>query len=400
MLSRLVWSLASAGLALASTCTLTPTGSDDAPQIIQAFKTCGQNGVITFPANQTFNIKQVMNTTGLKNTQINIYGTLLWDTNITYWLENSLPVGYQNQSTAWVFGGHNLVVNGAGTGTLDGNGQAWYNFVDGVSNYPGRPHQITIVNTTDSVFTGLRFVQSQMWTMTVAWSKNVLLQDIYVNSTSSNGVRYLYPARNTDGANTLASDNVVFKRWTIQNGDDSIAIKANSTNILIQDSVFYKGLGVAIGSIGQYAGQYETVSNVLAKNITGYGIRYAGYLKTWTGIQQGYPPNGGGAFEDFTISNLQDQPAYVTQCTSFSGATGGCDTSTLQISNVQWVNMTGTVTSSSYVAKIQCSALVPCTGLEISGMNLTYANASTSTSPGPTLYSCSNVENPIGFTCS
>lgn len=33
----------------------------------------------------------------------------------------------------------------------------------GVSNYPGRPHALTIWETRDSVFEGLRFVQSQMW---------------------------------------------------------------------------------------------------------------------------------------------------------------------------------------------------------------------------------------------
>ena len=35
----------------------------------------------------------------------------------------------------------------------------------------------------------------------------------------------------TDGANTVYADNIVFNRWSITNGDDAIAIKANSTNI-------------------------------------------------------------------------------------------------------------------------------------------------------------------------
>lgn len=41
----------------------------------------------------------------------------------------------------------------------------------------------------------------------------------------------------------------------MDNGDDSIAMKANSTNILIENCDFYTGLGIAIGSIGQY-GKY------------------------------------------------------------------------------------------------------------------------------------------------
>ena len=102
------------------------------------------------------------------------------------------------------------------------------------------------------------------------------------------------PARNTDGANTMFSDRITFRRWTIENGDDCIAAKANSTNILIEYATFYKGQGVAIGSVGQYHNQFEIVENVTARNIVAYGSRYIARIKTWTGEQNGWPPNGGG----------------------------------------------------------------------------------------------------------
>ena len=47
-----------------------------------------------------------------------------------------MPIGYQNQSTVWYLGGDNITFEGFGTGTFDGNGQAWYDFVKGTSNYP------------------------------------------------------------------------------------------------------------------------------------------------------------------------------------------------------------------------------------------------------------------------
>lgn len=47
-----------------------------------------------------------------------------------------MPIGYQNQSTVWYLGGDNISFNGHGTGTLDGNGQVWYDYVNGISNYP------------------------------------------------------------------------------------------------------------------------------------------------------------------------------------------------------------------------------------------------------------------------
>lgn len=71
--------------------------------------------------------------------------------------------------------------------------------------------------------------------------------------------------------------------------------------------------------LGQYNGIYEYIENVFARNITCIGTRYAAYIKTWTGIQQNYPPNGGGGgtgvvrnisefpFTKYFISRAEDQ---------------------------------------------------------------------------------------------
>ncbi|KAH8810842.1 glycoside hydrolase family 28 protein [Xylogone sp. PMI_703] len=378
-----------------------PHSQDDAPEILEAFKRCGHGGNIVF-LNQTYNVNSVMNTTGLKDCEIDLHGTLLWGTNITYWLNHSLPIGYQNQSSAWFLGGDNIKFRGYGYGTLDGNGQTWYDFVKGASNYPNRPHALTIWKTTNSLFEGLRFVQSQMWTMTVIHSKHVLLQDIYVNSTSLDHE----PARNTDGADTMFSDDITFNRWTVANGDDCIALKANSTNISITNSVFYRGLGVAIGSIGQYNGVFETVENVYVNNITSYGTRYAAYIKTWTGQVVGVPPNGGGGglgytrnltFTNFKMHNTTETGVfYITQCTTFSGVAGDCNTSLFNIRDVKFANITGDV-GTSYIASMQCSAASPCTGIDIEDINLTNVAL---VPPGPAdKFQCKNVENTIGFSC-
>lgn len=36
-----------------------------------------------------------------------------------------IRTGYLNMTTAWMFGGDNIVFDGHGTGTFDGNGQLW-----------------------------------------------------------------------------------------------------------------------------------------------------------------------------------------------------------------------------------------------------------------------------------
>ncbi|KAG9882900.1 pectin lyase-like protein, partial [Aureobasidium melanogenum] len=348
----------------------------------------------------TYNIASVLETTGLKNVDIELHGTLSWDnSNISYWLNNSLPVGYQNQSTAWRLGGDSITFQGNGSGTFNGNGDVWYRFVNGQSNYPRRPHQLTITETTNSTFEGLIFLQSQMWTMTVIHSADVLLQDIYVNNTSKTGA----PTVNTDGCDTIYANNITFRRWIIDNGDDAISPKANSTNILIEDSEFYRGSGIALGSIGQSDGQFETIENVTCRNITSYNTKNGAYIKTWTGIAKGLPPNGGGGglgyaqnltFENFTLFNVQ-KAFTITQCTNFEGNQGDCDTSKFNIRDVFLSNFTGTVRG-DIVSTMQCSAAAPCRNIQLS--NVVLENSSNNTTPRQ--YQCDSVKQMVGFNCT
>ncbi|KAJ7193822.1 pectin lyase-like protein, partial [Mycena pura] len=377
------------------TCTVHPSRNftDDSPAIVDAFSLCGQGGRIEF-LNETYWIEKVMNTTGLNDVVIDLRGTLLWSAaNISYWLANSLPLGFQNQSSAWFLGGNNIVFDGHGYGTFNGNGQIWYDFAKGASNLAGRPHALTIWDTHHSIFTGIRFVQSQMWTMTLASSSYVDMVDIFVSSTSNDSQSTL----NTDGADTLDSHHINFRRWEVHNGDDSIAMKRNSSDILIEDSAFYTGTGVAIGSTGQFPGQFEVIERVLTRNCSFIGTTFVGYIKTWTGVEKGFPPNGGGGgtgvWTDSTFSNIRTQVAQITQCTSFEGDVGDCDTSTMQISNITWSRLHGSLLVST-IASLSCSGAAPCQDLRILDSNFTFA---TNTTVGT--YSCHAVASTEGFTC-
>ncbi|RHZ58010.1 putative exo-polygalacturonase [Aspergillus thermomutatus] len=383
------------------TCTVKAGGSesiDDTPAILKAFHECGKGGRIVFQ-NATYHVNSVMNTTGLQNCDIDLFGTLLWGTNITYWLSHSLDVGYQNQSTAWVIGGNNVRFNGHGYGTLNGNGQVWYDYVKSVSNYPRRPHALTVSRTSNSVFQGLRFLQSQMWTLSVINSHHTLFDSIYVNSTTTNG----NSAHNTDGADTIYSSHITFNNWTVDNGDDSISAKANSTDILITNSAFYRGLGIAIGSIGQYKDVFETVERVRAENITYHGTLHSIYFKTWTGEQVNYPPNGGGGglgyASDISGSNLYAYnlrgPAFsISQCTSFSGAAGNCTSSKFQIWGLRIADIAGS-SNTDVVGSFQCSAVKPCKNIEIVNVNLQAPNGTMADE-----YLCGHVEGTRGFNCT
>jgi galacturan 1,4-alpha-galacturonidase len=86
---------------------------------------------------------------------------------------------------------------------------------------------------------------------------------------------------------------------------------------------------------------------------------------------------------------------YITQCTTFSGVAGDCNTSLFNIHDVKVTNITGYV-GTSYIASMQCSADSPCTGIEIEDVNVHHL---TPTGALDTLYTCKNVEDTIGFSC-
>jgi len=378
-------------------CVLTPEpgGRDDSPSILTAFELCKNDTRVIFE-NKTFHIEKVMITHGLHNVTVDVQGTLLWGTNLQYWINNSVPLGYQNQTVAWDFGGTDITWLGHGFGTFDGNGQLWYDLANGTSNMHGRPINLVVRGSENFRMSGMRFVQSQFWSLAVHSSRNLLFEDIYVNSTSSTSA----PTQNTDGIDTFYTDNITLTRWDVTNGDDAVAPKANTSNLLIQDSIFRDGDSVAIGSIGQYPGVYEFIANVTAERIICERCEFAGYVKTWTGVEQGVPPNGGGGgigfvtnivFRDFVVSDLRSGLASITQCNSYIGATGECDTSTFQLSNISWVNMTGTV-STDVLAALQCSGAAPCTGIVIEGVDGVRTN-------GARNVTCSNIDL-VGIDCT
>ncbi|KAH7311497.1 exo-rhamnogalacturonase B [Stachybotrys elegans] len=380
-----------------------PQGGNDGPAIERALTgDCRTNSLVVL-AGDVYHIETPMNTTTLDNVIIHQYGRLLWSPDIDYWLTVTMPVEFQNQSTVWYFGGDNILWDGHGFGTLDGNGQVWYDWAHGRGNLPHRPMNINYRGFNNSIVRNMRYVQSQMWTMAVTYSRNLLFSDIYVNNTSSSEHNTL----NTDGVDTVYSDNITFNRWTVTNGDDHIALKGNSSNIFVYDSVFYDGQGVAIGSMGQFDGKWEYIENFYARNITLYNTAHVSYLKTWSGDAKGYPPNGGGGgrgharnivMEDIKIYGSRQRPFFSWQCEHYEGDMGkNCNSSEFKMSDVVWRNVSGTAKLSvDHVGHFQCSAAAG--GCN----NFTVENIEIRREGKEELFEnwyCENVFENNGFTC-
>jgi hypothetical protein len=184
----------------------------------------------------------------------------------------------------------------------------------------------------------------------------------------------------------MDASNIKLTNMYYQGGDDCIAIKPRSYNIYVQNITCHGGNGIAIGSLGQYLEDSSAI-NITVKdaNILTYNadMHNSAYIKTWIGFlapQSGYEsaglPRGGGwgvvkniLFENFRIRGAAIGP-NINQDSGNNGSYGG--TSKMQISDVVFKNFEGYMEGAkgNRTAVVSCSAVHPCYGISLEGMEL------------------------------
>lgn len=107
-------------------CTVHANGNqtDDVPNILKAFATCGQGGDIVFPENEDYYIATRLHPT-VNNVRIHWHGQWTFSPNLTYWRQNSYPVFFQNHAAGFILSGDGIWINGYSTGGIFGNGNIW-----------------------------------------------------------------------------------------------------------------------------------------------------------------------------------------------------------------------------------------------------------------------------------
>ncbi|OKL59010.1 hypothetical protein UA08_05677 [Talaromyces atroroseus] len=383
---------------------------DDSPSIRQAFDLCGINGTVIF-TNNTFSINSALNTTNLLNCDVSLRGQLKFSTNVPYWRSHGFSVIYQNQTTAWLFGGTNVTLRGEEGGWINGNGQTWYTENRNASNQPGRPITLTFYNSTNLWVDGLTIIQPQFWATFVWQSTNVSITNLFVNATSDDE----WGTMNTDGYDSWRSSNLLVENATITNGDDCVAAKGNTTNLLARNITCNRSTGVTIGSIGQYPDWPDYVQNVTFDNVRLFNSEDGAYIKTWPGVSVDEDGNGdtggggGGLVKNVTFSNFEltnvGLPIQISQCI-YTTAVGICNTSRLQVEDVSFVNFTGTSTF-NVAASLYCSPEVPCPGIKFDNVSLQSVNRTLglplwNTTLQDEVYQCAHIasQNASGIPCN
>ncbi|MGB0064952.1 MAG: glycoside hydrolase family 28 protein [Terracidiphilus sp.] len=168
----------------------------------------------------------------------------------------------------------------AGEGTIDGNGESWWQMARTVhdAGVMGNPHprpRLVVFDHCKHVrVDGVTIQNSPMWQLVPYYSDDVLIRN----------VRILAPQHspNTDAVDPFSSSNVRIDHLYADVGDDNIAIKSGAINspgndepahdITIRDCTFLHGHGLSIGS--EIAGGAH---NIVAERIhfegTDNGIR-------------------------------------------------------------------------------------------------------------------------------
>lgn len=296
---------------------------DDAPAILAAFESCNGGGTVVL--DQSYTIASPLDLTFLAHVDVALSGTVRFGNTVDYWSENSFKYNFQNMSGYWQFGGEDVNIYGGGVGVLDGNGQPFW---DQFAETPGmkRPIVMVLDGVRGGTITGLRMVDSPNWFNFIANSSDIFISDMVIEART----RSENPVKNSDGWDTYRSDHVVIQDSYVDNTDDCVSFKPNSTDVVVQGLRCNGSHGISVGSLGQYADLFDVVENIYVYDNFMSNASDAARIKVWPGIDTDFQPGlggGGGAgyvrnvtYERYESDN-NDWAIEVNQCYGQSNQT-------------------------------------------------------------------------------
>ncbi|KAL5400076.1 hypothetical protein PMIN02_000192 [Paraphaeosphaeria minitans] len=266
-----------------------------------------------------------------------------------------------------------------GSGVTNCNGQAWWDGFSGAEipdpkNKYFRPILVLTDNATNIEVSGLHLKDSPCWTTFFVRSKNVVFDDVYIDAVSTNASTL---PKNTDGFYSLNVDGLTVTNTRVNVGDDCFSPKPNTTSIFVKNLWCNGTHGVSMGSIGQYPGVKDYISNAWIENVTQLNGQNGARLK------------------DIRIENTH-APVVLNQCYfNVNEMTCAAYLSKVNITNVIFLNVSGTRSGKNgkVVADHTCSPGATCNGIHLEDINLT------SPAGSPSQIVCDNIQGDIGVDC-
>lgn len=196
-------------------------------------------------------------------------------------------------------GAHDVTISGSGT--IDGQGQTWWETFRTNQDMPHRPYLIKFSDCTRLTVSGVKLINSPMFHLVPQNCTDVTIQGITIHSPED--------APNTDGIDP-SGWNFLIRDCHIDTGDDNIAIKPvrnsrnpGNKNMVVTNCTFVHGHGMSIG--GGTAGGLE--------NLT---VTTCTFDQTERAIRIKTPRGNGGlvshcVYENLKISNVKKSPISI-----------------------------------------------------------------------------------------
>ncbi|KAK6937352.1 Glycoside hydrolase, family 28 [Dillenia turbinata] len=273
-----------------------------------------------------------------------------------------------------------------GEGSLDGQGQEIWKLPEPCgsgNNCALLPPNVKLNNVKNAVVEKITSLNSKGFHFFITNSENIEVHDVKIQAPGD--------SKNTDGIHLSHSKSINVTNSNIATGDDCIGMLQGLTNVSISGITCGPGHGISIGSLGKYADEKE-VRGIVVDNCKFVGTTNGVRIKTW-------PDSTPNAASDITFKNLVmdkvQNPIIIDQ--QYGGKRGFRKTrigvmiwqpSQVKISNVHYKNITGTSATEAGISFL-CSEAVPCEGIELSDINLSYAGLKQNL---PFVSSCSNVK--------
>ena len=298
-------------------------------------------------------------------------------------------VGTQLACSSW-----DRVTNASidGGGTVDGNGDAWWNFEKYYGAAFQRPHTIFAYYTRDIVIRDVTLIRSPWWTVHILASKRVLIDNIVIDAARGLDVynSSVYPTQNIDGIDISSSQDVTVQNSYLSPTDDCVVIydlhpnEMHAKNITIQNTTCRTPFSIGNGD----PGKREDITDVTFKNCSVIGgltpndQRFKPrWWQTALRIKSGRGCNSSLTrivFTDIVVENVDlvfdIQARYACQncsgtqnyedCANSLGVVAGI---TPIIDGVVFENVRGTAWRSGW---LRCLPEAPCTNISFAGIGV------------------------------
>ena len=228
-------------------------------------------------------------------------------------------------------------------------------------------HFIVVKDVYNSKITNLNIVNWPVHCFQIEDVEHLTISGLTLNNTAGdepNSASGDDPAaHNSDGFDISKSDYVTLENNKVYNQDDCVAVTSGS-QIVIDNMYCSGGHGLSIGSIGGKSN--NTVDNVTFKNSEVVNSENGCRIKSNAGTT-GSVSNV--VYQNITLSGITDYGIDVQQDYENGGATGE-PTNGVTITNISFIDVTGTATDDAVNYYILCGS-DSCSDFTFSGVSIT-----------------------------